>query len=75
MSLLRSYGLSMKVERGNRVFPFTDKSSDVIKVFEKFLADKNVNILLNRNVEDVNKDNESFIVKLQDGNVLRFKKN
>lgn len=74
MSLLRSYGLSMKVERGNRVFPFTDKSSDVIKAFEKFLADKNVNILLNRNVEDVNKDNESFIVKLQDGNVLRFKK-
>lgn len=74
MNLLMSYGLKLKVERGNRVFPFTDKSSDVIKTFEKFLVDNNVNILLKKNVEDIYKDRESFVVQLQDGKVLKFKK-
>ena len=47
ITLLESYGLKTKVERGNRVFPLSDKSSDVIKAFNKFLEANNVNILLN----------------------------
>ncbi len=31
MTILQSHGLPLKVERGNRVFPLSDKSSDVIK--------------------------------------------
>lgn len=31
MALLESEGLKLKTERGNRVFPQSDKSSDVIK--------------------------------------------
>src|SRR5690606_1366036 len=42
--LLESYGLRVKIERGNRVFPISDKSSDVLKAFNQFLIDNNVKV-------------------------------
>ena len=58
IELLESMGLRTKVERGNRVFPASDKSSDVLKAFEKFLKKNNVEIMLNANVKNiVSKDN------------------
>lgn len=56
-------GLETKVERGNRVFPKSDKSSDVIKVLEKVLTKKKVNIILNTKIEDISLKNEKFILK------------
>lgn len=49
-------GLKLKVERGNRVFPSTDKSSDVIKFFYEMLVKSNVNIMLKTEVLDINFD-------------------
>ena len=46
MSFLEEYGLKMKVERGNRVFPVSDHSSDVIATLRKALANKNVEVFL-----------------------------
>ena len=43
-------GLKTKTERGNRVFPASDKSSDVIKVLENALIKNGVNIMLNTEV-------------------------
>ena len=43
-------GLKIKVERGKRVFPESDKASDVIKVFQKKLDKNNVEIKLNHQV-------------------------
>lgn len=63
IKLLNEYGLRTKVERGNRVFPESDKSSDVIKAFIKFLDKNNVQYKLNTNVEDVYFNNEKFVVK------------
>ena len=37
-------GLKIKVERGKRVFPESDKSSDFIKVFQKVLDKSNVDV-------------------------------
>lgn len=37
MAFFESEGLRLKTERGNRVFPESDKSSDVIRVLEKKL--------------------------------------
>ena len=42
VGFLEEYGLKMKVERGNRVFPVSDHSSDVIATLRKALEDKNV---------------------------------
>ena len=50
VDLFDSLGLKTKVERGNRVFPVSDHSSDVIKSLEKALKDKKVEILLNTKV-------------------------
>ncbi len=35
MAFLQELGLQLKTERGNRVFPVSDKSSDVIRVLER----------------------------------------
>ena len=51
MKLLESYGLKLKVERGNRVFPASDKSSDVIKTLERMLKDVHVKVELNKTVD------------------------
>lgn len=66
INLLGDYGLRTKIERGNRVFPESDKSSDVIKAFTKFLNDKNVEILLNSKVEKIIYKNNSFSVYIGD---------
>ena len=45
MDLMEAAGLRLKVERGGRVFPASDKSSDVIRTLEKLRAE-GVQILL-----------------------------
>lgn len=51
MDFFEEIGLPYKVERGNRVFPVSDHSSDVIKVLEKELRKQKVEILLNTKVK------------------------
>ena len=66
-------GLRQKVERGNRVFPVSDKSNDVIKALEKFLIDNNVNILLKTKVKEVD-FNGKFKLTFEDGRKAIFDK-
>lgn len=51
MAFYESEGLRLKTERGNRVFPESDKSSDVIRVLEKKLRQLGVSIELNRRAQ------------------------
>ncbi len=44
MNLLESLGCPLKTERGNRVFPVTDKSSDVIRALNQRLLELGVTI-------------------------------
>ncbi len=53
MDFFENIGLPYKVERGNRVFPVSDHSSDVIKVLEKEMKSNGVEILLNTKVSSV----------------------
>lgn len=53
MNFMESNGVKLKVERGDRVFPQSDKSSDVIKAFERSLFANNVNIKYNSNIDDI----------------------
>ena len=41
---LENYGLSVKVERGNRAFPVSDHASDVTKTLEKACKNTKLNI-------------------------------
>jgi len=51
--LLHDNHLKTKVERGNRVFPQSDKSSDVIRLFENLLSALNVEVQLNTRVKQL----------------------
>ncbi|MBO7334189.1 MAG: NAD(P)/FAD-dependent oxidoreductase [Lachnospiraceae bacterium] len=57
MSFFEDNGCKLKVERGNRVFPVSDHSSDIIKTLEKVLKAKNVKVLLNKKVRSLIIDN------------------
>ncbi|MBO4572584.1 MAG: NAD(P)/FAD-dependent oxidoreductase [Clostridia bacterium] len=50
MDFFVSHGLKIKTERGNRVFPLSDKSSDVIRTLEKALESGGVRVKLNERV-------------------------
>lgn len=53
LDFFESYGLATKIERGNRVFPVSDRSSDVIAALTRALKDKHVQICLNTKVLDL----------------------
>ena len=73
ISFFNNLGLETKVERGNRVFPTSDKASDVVKILVSQLDLLNVNIT-KIEVESIAKFGNLFAVKLIDGQVFRTEK-
>ncbi len=53
VEFFENYGLRTKVERGNRVFPMSDHSSDVIATLSKALKDVGVEVHLHTRVAKV----------------------
>ena len=53
IKFLKEEGLEVKEERGNRVFPVTDHSQDVLECFIKKLKKNNVEIHYNEKVEEI----------------------
>ncbi len=53
MQLLEENGCPLKVERGNRVFPVSDHSSDIIRTLQNALVKKNVKITLHTEVKNL----------------------
>lgn len=51
--LLNEAGLETKTERGMRVFPVSDKSSDVIRTLQELLEKNRVRIYLNKKVDSL----------------------
>lgn len=60
MEFFENNGLKLRTERGNRVFPDSDKSSDVIKTLEKTMQRYGVVVSLNENIKKVEKKNNKF---------------
>ena len=62
IKLLQEEGVDTKVERGNRIFPVSDKSQDVQKALIKRLKKLNVKTVLNAKVESilVNEEREAY---------------
>ncbi len=53
LAFLKKQGLEVKEERGNRIFPITDKSMDVLECFKKRLKELNVKIYLNESAKQI----------------------
>ncbi len=66
INFLKEFGVNTKIERGNRVFPESDKSSDIIKALQNACICKGVKIILNQNVIDCYKNQKKFYVLTKD---------
>lgn len=64
MNLIESAGIKLKIERGNRVFPESDKSSDIIYALNKLMKDAGVKIRLNTEVKSVEKNDNKIKIEL-----------
>ena len=53
IQFLKQQGLEVKEERGNRIFPVTDKSIDVLKSFTKKIKELNIEIKYNTRVIEI----------------------
>ncbi|ROR22372.1 hypothetical protein EDD66_11557 [Mobilisporobacter senegalensis] len=60
IDFFKEIGLETKIERGNRVFPVSDKSSDVISALSQELRKQNVMIEYKSEVTDIIIKNKSF---------------
>lgn len=62
IKLLKEEGVETKVERGNRIFPVSDKSKDVQMALINRLKKLNVKVVLNTKVEEilVNSEKEAY---------------
>lgn len=72
--LVEDNGCPLKVERGNRVFPVSDKSYDVIDALKRALKSSNVKVMLNAEVIDVRcadenlkSQNNKFSIDIKNG--------
>ncbi|MDR0272820.1 MAG: NAD(P)/FAD-dependent oxidoreductase [Clostridiales bacterium] len=62
MEFFASRNLPLKTERGNRVFPESDKADDVNKIFISYLNEHNVKIKLNTAVKKIKMQKENFFI-------------
>ena len=71
IKFLKQEGLKVKNERGNRIFPVTDKSVDVLKCFTQKMDKLGIQVRLNEEVKEILvKENKIVGVKTKNENVM-----
>ena len=73
VELIESNGVKTKVERGNRVFPQSDKASDITKALVKNAERYGVNFSYNSEITDITKVDNEFLITSRNGKI-RFDK-
>lgn len=72
IEFFKNNGVELKAERGGRMFPKSDKSSDVIAGMKRALKSANVKILLESKVIDAKSENNKITyLTLQDGRKIK----
>ena len=61
IDFLKRQGLETKEERGNRIFPVTDKSIDVLNCFKKRIEELNIKCIYNTPVEKILMQNKTIL--------------
>ncbi|MEE0865191.1 MAG: NAD(P)/FAD-dependent oxidoreductase [Clostridia bacterium] len=74
IELLREEGLEVKVERGNRIFPVTDKSIDVLKCFTKRIKKLNIKVEYETKVEEILVEDNKVIGVIANGKTIKTDK-
>lgn len=60
INFFENCGLKLKIERGNRVFPQSDHSYDVINALSSKMKQLGVSVFLNKEITEVLQDNHTF---------------
>ena len=72
MALLEEAGVPLKTERGNRVFPESDRSSDIIRGLERLMKKYGVHVRFRSEVREIlTQDGAAVGVSLADGEIKR----
>ena len=74
IEFLKRQGLEVKEERGNRIFPVTDKSLDVLKCFTKRMDELNIQYKLNTTVEKILTQNDQVTAVRTDKEMIKTDK-
>lgn len=79
IEFFESYGLATKTERGERVFPQSDHSSDVIRTLQQILKKEKVEVRLNTQVKEITaclkKNEEKALDDPENGSQAEFLEN
>ncbi|MBP1888428.1 putative Rossmann fold flavoprotein [Clostridium moniliforme] len=71
INFFENEGIKLKVERGGRVFPNSDKSSDIIRGLSNAISRCNIKVLLNNRVTKILKENNKIIgVETNNENII-----
>lgn len=71
MAFFENEGVELKVERGNRVFPQSDRASDIVDALKRYVKRSGVNII-NTGIKDIlTEDNKVTGVIDEGGNIHR----
>ena len=62
IDFFNTHGCPLKIERGNRVFPVSDRAADIIDCLLKECRKKKVDIEFDQKVTKIEKEDEKFIV-------------
>jgi predicted Rossmann fold flavoprotein len=73
ISFFESLNVPLKTERGNRVFPASDRAGDIVKALEQFLIDSNAGVARGRILNIQTDKSVGFILTTADGKLLKSK--
>ena len=74
IEFLKKQGLEVKEERGNRIFPITDKSVDVLNCFKKRIDELKIKCKLNTKVEKILIKNNEILAVRTDREIIQTDK-
>ena len=74
IEFLKKQGLEVKEERGNRIFPVTDKSIDVLNCFKKRIDELKIQYKLNTRVEKILIRNNEVLAVRTDREIIQTDK-
>ena len=68
MDFFEDYGVELKVERGNRVFPVSDKAVDIVDALNRYISDSGVKRKTERVTSLITENGEAKGVETESGN-------
>ena len=68
MEWFANRNISLKIENDNRIFPESNSSQTIIDCFKKEIAEKNFEILTKTTVLDIQKEENQYLIKTNNGN-------